>query len=404
MRVLFLSQVLPYPLDAGPKVRAYYVLRHLARNYDVTLVSFVRDSDTPESIAHLEQFTTSVLTVKMTRSKVREVKALAKSALTGIPLLITRDEVAEMQQLLADHLKDNTYDVVHADQIWMAPYAQFVEQQQEGQNQPIQTVIDKHNAVFLVPQRMADASSNPAVKLLFKREERLMRRYEAKICTDFDKVVALTPDDCDSMLSLYSNGNAPARFPTIPICIDSNDSIPVSGVEDAKNVFFIGGMHWPPNADGVRWFVDTAWSQVHRQFPAAQFDAIGKNPPAAIHVAGVAAPGFVIDPEAYWQRARVFVVPLRAGGGMRVKILTAWAKGVPIVSTTIGAEGINYTDGKDILIADTPEAFVAAISKILMDDELATSLAREGRKTVSEQYDWNVIYPQWDAVYEHASS
>ncbi len=400
MRVLFLSQVLPYPLDAGPKVRAYYVLRHLAKNYDVTLVSFVRDSDTPDSIAHLKQYVSNVLTVKMTRSKVREVKALAKSAVTGIPLLITRDEVAEMQQLLADHLKTNIYDVIHTDQIWMAPYAQFAAQQLASSGHTAQTVIDKHNAVFLVPQRMADASSNPAVKLLFKREDRLMRRYEAQVCKDFDKVVALTPDDSAAMLSLYKNGDTPAPFPTIPICIDAGASTPVSGLETAKNVFFIGGMHWPPNADGVRWFVETAWGKVYAQFPNAQFDAIGKNPPASIKVEGVDAPGFVIDPDIYWQQARVFVVPLRAGGGMRVKILTAWAKGVPIVSTTIGAEGINYTDGKDILIADTPEEFVSAISKILLDDDLAASLAEAGRKTVSEQYDWNVIYPQWDAVYE----
>ncbi len=403
MRILFLTQVLPYPLDAGPKVRAYYVLRHLAQQHDVTLVSFVRDSDTPEAIAHLEHYVDAVLTTTMARSKVREVKALARSVVSGDPLLITRDAVAEMYQLLDQHLAQHAYDVVHADQLWMAPYAQYVQRQAAKQGQSVRTIIDKHNAVFLVPQRMADASANPAVKLLFKREEGLMKRYEAQICNSFDKVVALTPDDRDSMLGLYQNGNRPQPFPTIPICIDSDDVTVVPNLATAETVFFMGGMHWPPNADGVSWFVNTAWPDVQTAVPSAVFDVVGKNPPADIQVSGVNAAGFVIDPEPFWQRARAFVVPLRAGGGMRVKILTAWARGVPIVSTTIGAEGINYTDGEDILIADTPAAFATAIQRLLSDDELALRLAANGRKTVSEQYDWKVIYPQWDAVYERAS-
>ena len=106
------------------------------------------------------------------------------------------------------------------------------------------------------------------------------------------------------------------------------------------------------------------------------------------------------DPQPYWARSRVFVVPLRAGGGMRVKILEAWARGVPVVSTTIGAEGLHYRAGHDILIADNPADFAAAVNAILADRALAQRLAAAGRATVEQHYDWRRVYPAWDAIYD----
>ena len=161
-------------------------------------------------------------------------------------------------------------------------------------------------------------------------------------------------------------------------------------------------MHWPPNADGVTWFAKEVLPLVTKERPQSRFVAVGKQPPEAITAMGrqVIAPGYVENIDSYWVNARVFVVPLRAGGGMRVKILDAWARGIPIVSTTIGAEGITYQPGKDILIADTAEDFALAVRKILTDDNLAQSLSHSGRRTLEDCYDWRKIYPAWDVVYQ----
>jgi polysaccharide biosynthesis protein PslH len=137
----------------------------------------------------------------------------------------------------------------------------------------------------------------------------------------------------------------------------------------------------------------------------ACFIAVGKQPPSILKLFGenVIAPGYVENTDGYFSSSRMFVVPLRAGGGMRVKILEAWARGIPVVSTTIGAEGITYTHGMDILIADTPEEFSRAVTQVLMDNDLAKRLSQCGRETIESHYDWQKIYPAWDQVYKTAS-
>jgi glycosyltransferase involved in cell wall biosynthesis len=115
----------------------------------------------------------------------------------------------------------------------------------------------------------------------------------------------------------------------------------------------------------------------------------------------IEAPGYVENVEPFWARSQVFIVPLHAGGGMRVKILDAWAQGLPVVSTTVGAEGLHYQNGENILIADTPEAFAQAVLAVLRDPGLAGRLAAAGRQNVEQHYDWRRIYPAWDAIYAH---
>ena len=139
---------------------------------------------------------------------------------------------------------------------------------------------------------------------------------------------------------------------------------------------------------------------VREQITTAELLAVGKNPPADLKNSdGLSLPGYVEDVEPAWCGSRVFVAPLLSGGGMRVKILDAWAHGLPVVSTTIGAEGIKYLDGDNILIADTPAGFSEAILRILRDDDLAGQLGASGRKTVQDTYNWRTIYKDWDQVY-----
>ncbi|MBU1661778.1 MAG: glycosyltransferase, partial [Chloroflexi bacterium] len=194
LKILFLTQVLPYPLDAGPKIRAYYVLRHLAQKHAVTLVSFVRSSDTPQAIAHLKQFCERVITVPMPRSLWRDGLALLRSLLTGTPFLITRDWVPKMAFAIKNAIRHSPFAIVHADQLWMAPYA-MGGQPSAVSGQQAKLVLDQHNAVHLIPKRMAADTHNPLKKLILNRETRLMARYESRICQQFDHVVWVTDED-----------------------------------------------------------------------------------------------------------------------------------------------------------------------------------------------------------------
>jgi glycosyltransferase involved in cell wall biosynthesis len=262
-------------------------------------------------------------------------------------------------------------------------------------------VLDQHNAVHLIPRRLA-AGGGGLVRAGWQREAALMARYERQTCRAFDQVVTVTAEDAQALAELYPPAQAPA-FSVIPICIDVDLTRPQSWPEGSPNLLFIGGMHWPPNADGVRWFAELVLPAICASQPRTRLFAVGRQPPDELRH-GLAsefieAPGYVDDPQPFWSSSQVFVVPLRAGGGMRVKILDAWARGVPVVSTTIGAEGLQYKPGDDILIADSPEDFAAAVIAILTDPSLARRLAAAGRATVERHYDWRQVYPAWEMIY-----
>ena len=160
----------------------------------------------------------------------------------------------------------------------------------------------------------------------------------------------------------------------------------------------------PPNADGVRWFAREVWPLVVERIPEAVLTLIGKDPPADLRD-GANLPGrtditgYVADPTLYLKETAVFIVPLRAGGGMRVKILDAWRWGLPVCSTAMCAEGIYYNDGEDLIIADDAAEFAAAVARVWSDPALARQLAAGGRATISRAYDWRSVYRQWDGIY-----
>ncbi|MBN1220195.1 MAG: glycosyltransferase [Anaerolineae bacterium] len=396
MRILFLSQVLPYPLDAGPKMRSYFVLRHLTQQHEVTLLTFVRDTDRPENIAHLAEFCHAVRAVPMRRSRFRDLKFLIQGLLTQQPFLIIRDELPEMIDALKQLVGAQSFDAIHADQLWMAQYALAA-----GAMLPqAKLLLDQHNAVYLIPKRLAESTANPLKQLFLSRESRALAAFEAEVCHRFDHVVWVTGEDYQAVAALaqaQTNGLAPSTI--IPICADPGQVKPVTRASGQKRITFLGGLHWPPNAEGILWFAKQVFPRVRTEIPEAILTVIGKNPPAGLAGEGVEATGYVTDLSPYLAETTVFIVPLHAGGGMRVKILDAWSWGLPIVSTTIGAEGIDIQPGQNILIADTVPDFAQAVIRVLQEPALAQQLAQEGRQTVRQKYDWRRIYPAWDKIY-----
>lgn len=404
MNILFLTQVLPYPLDAGPKTRAYYVLRYLAQKHSVTLVSFVRGADTPAAVDHLRTFCAAVHTVPMVRSKSRDVGFLGESLLTNRPFIITRDRVPAMTRLLDDLCSAGIpFDAVHADQLWMAPYAQHVQRKLAPRR--VLTVLDQHNAVYMIFQRLAQSERNPAKRALAQLEARKLARFEADVCSTFDRVAWVTAEDLAAVRAVARPGQSIVDSGVIPICVSPSDAPPIVRTPTARRVTFLGGLHYPPNAQGLCWFAERAFPLVLAQAPDAVLTAIGKQPPAELQKLGIpgrnlTVAGYVNDPLPYLAETAVFIVPLLAGGGMRVKILDAWLWGLPMVSTRIGAEGIQVMNGVNMLLADEPAAFADSVLRLLQDPAMNGAIGRAGRQWVEQQYDWRTIYRAWDAVYD----
>jgi polysaccharide biosynthesis protein PslH len=406
-RILYLTQVLPYPLDSGAKVRQYHMVRHLAKRHEVTLVSFTRSDDPPEAIEHLEAICGTVCAVPMRRSLWRNLRAGAKGLLTGLPMVVARDEISEMVATLRRLVERTAFDVIHADQLSMAGYGRLAARMSRP-HQP-QTLLDEHNAIYVLTRRMADTEQNPLRRLVMAREARAFARYEARMVKAYDAMLTVIPEDQERLLALFDPAERQTlarKFTVVPICVDVDQEPPVTPQGGhAPTILHLGTMFWPPNIHGVLWFVREVLPLIRERMPEAEFVVIGKNPPSEVEALAanprIHVTGYVADLAPYLAQTDVFVVPLHAGSGMRVKIVEAWMRGLPVVSTPIGAEGIEVRDGENILLAADAPAFAEATVRLLTDSALNQRLRSQGRSWVETHYSWQSVYERADQVYEH---
>jgi glycosyltransferase involved in cell wall biosynthesis len=397
MRILFLTQVLPLPLDAGPKVRAYYVLRYLAEaGHEVHLASFVRPGESPEHVEALRRVCASVETVPIVRSRVRNLVDASRSLTGRMPFLVLRDQTAAMQERLRRMTRERSFDAVHADQIWMAPYGL-------GPDAPATAVLDQHNATFLVPERLAAHQRNPLARAFLGHEAGKLAAFEREACQRYDTVVWVTAEDRAAVGTSGANG-AP-EDPIIPIATDPRVLRPIARQRPFR-VTFMGGLHWPPNREGVAWFAQEIWPRVAAAVPSAVLTIIGRGGaealPRTVDPRRIEVTGYVVDPTRYLAETAAFVVPLKSGAGMRVKILEAWSWALPIVSTTVGAEGLAAVSGENMLLADEAGSFADAVIRVCREPRLASTIAANGRSTAESRYDWATVYQAWDAVYRRS--
>ena len=396
MNVLMLTQVLPYPPDSGPKIKTYNVIKYFAQEHHVTLVSFVR-GDPSEHVRHLEQYCQAVHTVPMERGAVRDGLAMARSLLTGHPWMMVRDDRKAMRDMVDRLAAEQCFDVAHADQLNMAQYAERV--------RGAFKILDAHNALWLLYKRLWETMLPGLRKLLLGRDWRLIKSYEGRLVREFDAVLAVSHED---ELALQEAADRTVDITVIPIAIDADEVAMVEREPEPGHILHIGTMYWPPNIDAVNWFIHRVYPIIRQQRPDVQFDVIGSRPPAellALNDAGlgVNVTGYVDDPVPYQRQAAAMIVPLLAGGGMRVKILNGLAEGIPIVSTTLGYEGIEVTPGRDILVGDTPQEFAAQVLRLLNDPALGRELAANGRRLAEEKYDYRNACRPLSEVYARAA-
>jgi glycosyltransferase involved in cell wall biosynthesis len=397
LNILMLTQVLPYPPDSGPKIKTYNVIKYLAQRHRVTLVSFVR-GDQSEDIQHLERYCQAVHTITMKRSIPSDGMAMVSSLLTGQPWMMIRDDRQAMRRLVDRLATVEHFDLVHADQLNMAQYAERV-------NGAFK-VLDAHNALWLLYKRLWETMAPGPRKVLLGRDWRLLKAYEGQLVREFDAVIAVSHED---KVALQEAADEKVPIKVIPIAIDTDEVTVVEREVEPNHILHIGTMYWPPNVDAVKWFIEAVYPIIRKRRPDVQFDVIGARPPGELLALnssghGVNVTGYVEDPTPYQRQAALMVVPLRAGGGMRVKILNALGEGIPVISTTLGCEGIEVTPGRDILIGDSPETFANQVLRVLNNPDLGRLLAANGRRLAESKYDYRQAYSALDEVYTGAIS
>jgi glycosyltransferase involved in cell wall biosynthesis len=418
LRILFLTQIIPFPPDSGPKVKTYHVLRYLKeRGHQVYLASFVR-SEEEVHIAGLKDVCDEIYRVPIHRSRVADGFYWLRSHLSGRPFLIERDDLAGMRQVVARVLAEKSIDCIHADQLTMVqfglPPAPLFGRRDGNDATPRKKpllVFDAHNATWTIVERMRQAVPfflRPVLSL----EARRVKYYEGQIVRRFDHTLAVTDIDERDLLEALrfasqtgGQGSRPPAITITPIAVDTGSLQPVQRKAGSRNIITLGTLHYPPNADGIRWFVREVFPAIRSQVPDVTLTIAGKNPPpdfqqlAEQHAPAIQITGYVPDLQPLMESAALMVVPVRAGSGMRVRILEAFARAMPVVTTTIGLEGINARPGEDVIVADTPEDFATAVVALLQDPHLQNSLAQKGRALAENEYDWRVALQRMDKVY-----
>lgn len=403
-----MSQIVPFPPDAGPKVKTYHVIRALVgQGHSVTLVSFVRPEEVRQ-IPALQEICDAVHAVPIHRSRMADVGYMARSYLTGRPFLIERDDLRPMQEMVNKLVKEDDFQFIHADQLTMVQFA--IRGAAAFPNKKPKVIFDAHNAVWTIVERMKE-NAHLFLKPILAVEAKRVKQYEGALLRAVDHVLAVTEIDRNLLeeamhFSKAKDHDRVSPITVIPIAVDTQKLKPVNRRVGSKNIVTLGTLHYPPNADGIRWFFNEVFPQVQRRIPEATLTIIGKNPPQDFIELAESAPGtikvtgYVEDLVPYLEESALMVVPVRAGGGMRVRILEAFAYAMPVVTTTVGLEGIHGTPDHDVLLADTPADFANRTIELLENASLQEKLSTNGRDLATGKYDWQAVLSAMKPIYE----
>ncbi|HUS18597.1 MAG TPA: glycosyltransferase [Terriglobales bacterium] len=381
LRVLMLDEYFPYPPDSGKPIRTWNLLRRLAAHHDVTILCHGDLSAEQKSAAQSANIKfESVASIEEASGFTLYGKLLV-NLLSPYPYSVAKHFTARFAVKLAGLLTTQSFDLVHCE--W-TPYARYLS------DITLPTVIATHNIESQIWSRRAKRSANPLAKLFFHLQAQKMERFERDVLSQADMVSAVSDADA----------NKAAAWGARHTCVVDNgvdlEYFSPQGAGDSNRAVFIGALDWFPNVDAIRYFADAVLPLLPSLLPALRTKVIGRRAPVSLKAflerrPGIEFAGEVPDTRPHLSEAGMVVVPLRIGGGSRLKILEALAMGKAVVSTSIGAEGLAVTHGKDILLADSPKEFAEAIAKLSASPELRKSLGSQGRALVEGRYGWDAL-------------
>jgi len=382
MRLLFLTETMPFPLDSGGRIKTYHTLRVLSRCHDVHCHTFIRDDAQLRFRADVAACCRSLTIYRKPRSRLTEAKCALRSYVAGQPFLVRRHFDRSTLSHLQASCRRRRFDAVYCDHLSMLEY---------GRRLALPIIVDAHNVEFEIIRRHAAGMGASPSRAIAEVEWRLLRRYEHSMYRRCRLIYGVSDVDARTIRALAGDGVA---VEVVPISIGAAALTVQSPLTSKHELLFVGGLHWPPNREAVSFFIERILPLVRERVPAAHLTVVGRNPGSVR--AGpwndcVTFTDHVTSVEPFFQRSRVMVVPLRAGSGMRVKILEALARGVPTVTTSVGCEGIEAVPGRHLLVGDDPETFAAQVVRALTDDVLAARLAANGRALVMAKYDESVV-------------
>ncbi|HKV33898.1 MAG TPA: glycosyltransferase [Pyrinomonadaceae bacterium] len=400
MRILWLKTELLHPVDKGGKIRTYYMLKELKREHHVTYLTLDDGTATADERAKATEYCHELVCIPQSRREKFTpgfYYELLLNLVSPRPYAIKKYESAAMLREITELERKNAFDLLVCD--FLAPAANVP----PTLNTP--AVLFQHNVEAMIWKRHYEVQTNPIKKAYLYGQWQKMRRFEKEMCGRFDCVIAVSADDRDQMKSEYG---AQAVF-DVPTGVDTEFFWPSGSIEVSKHgIVFTGSMDWLPNEDAIRYFMREIMPLIRKKVPDATLTVVGRNPPSSLvdlskEDRSLVITGRVEDVRPYIEGAAAYVVPLRIGGGTRLKIFEAMAMEKPVVSTTIGAEGLPLTNGVELMLADEPETFGDAVVKVLSDPEYATELGQRAAATVRQKHGWSQVTGDFIAICRKAN-
>jgi sugar transferase (PEP-CTERM/EpsH1 system associated) len=397
MRILFLTPQFPYPPHKGTTLRNYNLIADLAQRHTIDLLSFADESATPPSTP-LDQLCRRIATVQQPARATS--RRMLDTLLSLWPDMGLRLWSPKFRQQLAAWLHDGAYDMIQVEGLELARYVLKSDKNQG------RIVFDDHNAEYLLQKRIAQAEIAArgwnAGAVYSSIQWRKLRRFERQVCQQADRVVCVSEADAAAVEQL----DPVLRPVVVPNGVDTEfyrrEAVTPLDLPP-HSLVFTGTMDFRPNVDAMLWFASEVLPLVKHAVPDVQLYIVGQRPHARLDALradpAITITGAVEDTRPYTTAADVYVVPLRMGGGTRLKLLEALALQTPIVSTTLGAEGFEVIADRELLLADDAASFVRAIEDLFTHRERANALGVAGRTFAVEHYDWQRIVPKLEAVY-----
>lgn len=392
MRILFLSTWFPYPADNGSKIRLKYLLRTLGQKHEVTLISFAYDTARPELADNLCCKTINTINVNpFVTNQTSDLRRYVSSR----PVAFR--PIEGMQKLVSDTLEGTRFEAIIASTEVMASYALQAHTETTK-------VLEEHNSMTRLMRERYNNSQGFGSSVLKWLSWQKMRRFESSLFHLFDLITAVSTPDAQAITTMMRRYQGTVEI--VPNGVDCQHNRPFLFDHKREGLIYSGALTYSANLDAMRYFLSKILPLIQLSIPNVHLTITGSTKGVDLNRLplndAVRFTNYVQDIRAPVSQASVCVVPLRTGGGTRLKILEAMALGTPVVTTSKGAEGLTAVDGVHLLVADTPDQFAKVTVKLLSEPKLCAALSDNARRLVVENYDWQQIGNRFVQMIEQA--
>ena len=391
MKILWICPFFLHPTDRGAQIRTLGTLKELHKRHEIHFAA-LNDPLNLEGPQRGSEYSSRHFVVEHqapARNSVGIVPQLASSIVNPVPLAVSRYSSRMLKQEIDVLIAAEHYDSIVCDFLATAPNVPDLGQ----------CVLFQHNVETTIWQRHVEQSSSRLKKLFFQMQASKMEAYERRICRTVRHVIAVSDVDALRMRRMFGIDTVTC----VPTGVDVEYFAPRGAASSTSDMVFCGSMDWLPNVDAVVYFLSEVLPLIRHKLPGATFTIAGRSPDARVLKAvqgldGVCVTGQVEDMRPYLWGSKLSVVPIRIGGGTRLKIYECMAAGVPVVSTTVGAEGLSYAEGEDIVSADDPRAFAAACVRLLSDDAPRRSIACNALARAQSKLSWDGVGREFETI------